>query len=141
MAFGMDNLMESIYGDPAKRGSYVDPKQTANIESNKSMSGLMQVVGEMYSGNNQQSDSNNTSDGSRRTRDGNNQQSDNTAQTSAVSADQLKSEFCAWVKKLDQAVSSADSTNKQAGDQLWQSVVQHVDDCWKNFTENGQVPQ
>ncbi len=101
----------------------------------------MTLVEDMYNGGESDSNSliqtnntNPTEGSARRTRSGSNDQSQGSGD-----GEQIKQAFKQWLQSFDQAVQSLDASDKAKGDQVWKDIVTCVDDCWKKYTEQGQL--
>lgn len=149
----MNNLMSGMYGGqplPEHRlqqnkanTQTVNEKKDNGRSPHQSMADMMHIVEDMYNGGSEQTQlmQTNTSNAAptetsqRRTRSG----SDN--QTSSGDGDQTKQAFKQWLQAFDQAVQALDASDKAKGDAMWKDIVACVDECWKNYTEQGQLPQ
>lgn len=160
MLFGMTDLMSQRYERkaptpppivekkqlPSAPAAPVAPSAPSSASAkypHQSMRDMAVLVENMYKASEQTSstdEDNNTPTGrcgapQRRTREA------TTASNNTSNGQQIKQQFNEWLKQFDQAVSSADSTEKSQGDSLWTDIVQHVDSTWANYTERGQLPQ
>lgn len=155
----MENLMGDLYGGQPSQSHKQQPQskfapqpaqqvveQTKTVVSNRgphqSMTDMMNIVEDMYNGggdssalpqNSSQSDGAPSSDAARRTRN-----ATNSSAPDSNCCEKVKASFKAWLQEFDQAVKALDS-DKAAGDAMWNDVVNCVDDCWKRYTEQGQL--
>lgn len=155
--FGMEKLMGGMYGGeqppaqaPSKPAKAQQPQKATVTEAttpvvatnrgpHQSMTDMMHIVEDMYNGgqNNAliQTNTAPAADASRRTRSG----SENDQQNTGGDGEQVKQAFKAWLQQFDQAVQALDGSDKTKGDAMWKDVVDCVDQCWKAYTEQGQL--
>ncbi len=157
----MENLMGDLYGGQPTQSHKQPQQQTkpkfapqpaqqvveqtaTNVKRgpHQSMTDMMNIVEDMYNGggdssalpqNSSQSEGAPSNDSARRTRNGT-----NSSAPDSNCCEKVKSSFKAWLQEFDQAVKALDS-DKAAGDAMWNDVVNCVDECWKRYTEQGQL--